>query len=41
MVIKWRIENKISHSGYRMRIKFHKLSLAVEQNSYLTKIVNV
>ena len=28
-------------SGYRMRIKFHKLSLAVEQNSYLTKIVNV
>ena len=28
-------------SGYRMRIKFDKDSLAVEQDNYLTKIVNV
>ena len=31
----------IKLSGYRMRIKFDKDPLAVEQNNYLTKIVNV
>ena len=29
------------HSGYRMRIKFYEDPLAVEQNNYLTKLVNV
>ena len=33
--------NSIELSEYRMRIKFDKDPLAVEQNSYLTKIVNV
>ena len=28
-------------SGYRIRIKFDKNTLLVEQNNYLTKIVNV
>ena len=28
-------------SGYRIGIKFDKNTLAVEQNNYLTKIVNV
>ena len=27
-------------SGYKMRVKFDKDPLAVEQNNYLTKIVN-
>ena len=31
----------IKLSEYRIRIKFDKDSLAVEQNNYLTKIVNV
>ena len=31
----------IKHSGYRMGIKFDKDPLAVEQNNYLSKIVNV
>ena len=31
----------IKISGYRIGIKFHKDPLAVEQNNYLTKIVNV
>ena len=31
----------ITLSGYKMGIKFHKDSVAVEQNNYLTKIVNV
>ena len=33
--------NSIKLSGYRMRIKFNKDPLTVEQNNYLTKIVNV
>ena len=33
--------HSIKISGYIMRIKFDKDSLAVEQNTYLTKIVNV
>ena len=28
-------------SGYRIEIKFHEDTLAVEQNNYLIKIVNV
>ena len=31
----------IKDSGYRMGIKFDKDPLAVEQNNYLSKIVNV
>ena len=31
----------IKPSGYKMGIKFDKDPLAVEQNNYLTKIVNV
>ena len=31
----------IKLSGYNMGIKFHEDPLAVEQNNYLTKIVNV
>ena len=31
----------IKLSGYRMGIKFDKNSLAVEQNNYLSKILNV
>ena len=33
--------NSINLSEYRIRIKFDKDPLAVEQNNYLTKIVNV
>ena len=33
--------HSIKLSGYEMRIKFDKEHLAVEQNNYLTKIVNV
>ena len=33
--------NIVKFSRYKMGIKFDKDSLAVEQNSYLTKIVNV
>ena len=33
--------HSIKLSGYRMGIKFDKDPLAVEQNNYLTKIVNV
>ena len=32
--------HSIKFSGYRMRIKFDKDSLTVEQNNYATKIVN-
>ena len=31
----------IKRSGYRIGIKFDKVSLAVEKNIYLTKIVNI
>ena len=33
--------NSIKRSGYRVGIKFDKDPLAVEQNNYLTKIVNI
>ena len=33
--------HSIKLSGYKMGIKFGKDPLAVEQNNYLTKIVNV
>ena len=33
--------NSIKLSGYKMGIKFDKDLLAVEQNNYLNKIVNV
>ena len=33
--------HSIQLSGYRMGTKFDKHPLAVEQNNYLTKIVNV
>ena len=33
--------HSIKLSGYRMRIKFDKGPLAVKQNNYLTKIVNI
>ena len=33
--------NSINFSGYRIGIKFDKDLLAVEQNNYLTKTVNV
>ena len=33
--------NRLKISGYRMGIKFDKDPLAVEQNNYLTKVVNV
>ena len=33
--------HSVKHFGYKMGIKFDKDSLAVEQNNYLTKIVNV
>ena len=33
--------HSIKLSGYRMRIKLDKDPLAVEQNNYLTKIVNI
>ena len=33
--------HRINLSGYRIRIKFDKNTLPVEQNNYLTKIVNV
>ena len=35
------LSHNIKRSGYRMRIKFDKDPSAVEQNNYLTKIVNV
>ena len=33
--------NSIKHSKYRIGIKFDKDHLAVEQNNYLSKILNV
>ena len=33
--------HSVKLSGYRMRIKFDKESLAVDQNNYLTKTINV
>ena len=33
--------NSIKLSEYRIRIKYDKDTLAVEQNNYLSKIVNV
>ena len=33
--------HRIKLSGYKMGIKFGKYPLTVEQNNYLTKIVNV
>ena len=33
--------HSIKHSGNRMGIKFDKDTLAVEQNNYVSKIVNV
>ena len=33
--------HSVKLSGYRIEIKFDKDTLAVEQNNYLTKIVNV
>ena len=33
--------HSMKHSGYKIGIKFDKDPLAVEQNNYLTKVVNV
>ena len=33
--------HSVKISGYRMRIKFDKDPLAIEQNNYLTKLGNV
>ena len=41
IILNWAFLRSAQRFGYRIRIKLDKDTLAVEQNNYLTKIVNV